>query len=67
MNNGVANKITKTVENALNRQVQNDLKDSGIPCSVASMSLEKRLMIRPDGVVSKKPRVDFRIEFKSSL
>jgi hypothetical protein len=62
INNGVEIVMTRIAERKRKKYRQSDLKDSGIPRSVASTSFEKRLIIRPEGVDSKNSIVDRKIE-----
>lgn len=62
INNGVEIVMTRIAERKRKKYRHNDLKDSGIPRSVASTSFENRLIIRPEGVDSKNSIVDRNIE-----
>ena len=61
-NQGVEAEMSKMVDRTLKRHLSKVRNDSGIPLSVASTSLLKRFMIRPDGVESKNSIVLLRIE-----
>ena len=61
-NIGVDTVMRRTVETTLKQQASSVENESGIPLSVASTSLLKRFMIRPDGVESKNSIVLLRIE-----
>ena len=54
----------KIMENAGTRQFRKDLTRIGSVLSILSVSLEKRLRMRPRGVVSKKDIGAFRIDMK---
>ena len=53
MNSGVTKLITKIVFSTVKEAIRNDRIERGIVSSMVLMSLENRLRIRPDGVVSK--------------
>ena len=53
MNRGVTKLITNIVFSTLKEAIRNDRIERGIVSSMVLMSLENRLRIRPDGVVSK--------------
>ena len=59
---GVENEIAKTTDRTCIRQRINDLYESGIADSIASISLLKRFIILPTGVVSKKLNLLRKIE-----
>ena len=62
MNHGVEISITKMVKKTWKKHRKSALNDSGICFSMFSTSLLKRLMMRPDGVVSKNSIVDFSMD-----
>jgi hypothetical protein len=59
--------MTRTVEITCIRQRNNDLYESGIDDSIASISLLKRFIILPTGVCSKKLILLRRIENNMEL
>ena len=61
-NIGVDTVMRRTVETTLKQQASSVENESGIPLSVASTSLLKRFMIRPDGVESKNSIVLLTID-----
>ena len=61
---GVVYETMKRIEKAGTIQFRNALTPNGIVLSMLSISLEKRLSMRPRGVVSKKDIGAFRIDMR---